>query len=209
MLNRYIYFLVIISGYMMVGCEYSKSDKENQSDTAINEEFIYMPPLRSYDNVGGDFSLMDYDGRTFHLKDHAGKIKLLFFGFTYCPDVCPTTLSRITQVYDRLNIDRDSLLTIFITLDPERDTKQLLKDYLAYFNVNSIGLIGNNQEIDKIANQYGMKYKKKKIDSSDKYTIDHLTNIYLIDSLGDVRYIFTYKDQPEKMAGIIKRLLHL
>ena len=155
----------------MIGCEYSKSGKEDQSDMVINEEFIYMPPLRTYDDIGGNFSLMGYDGRTFHLNDHAGKIKLLFFGFTYCPDVCPTTLSRITQVYDRLNIDKDSLLTIFITLDPERDTQQLLKDYLAYFNVNSIGLIGNDQEIDKVANQYGMKYKKKMIDSSDMYTI--------------------------------------
>jgi protein SCO1 len=158
-------------------------------------------------NPQRDFTLHDQDGKIFHLKDHRGQIILLFFGYTSCPDVCPTTLSKLARVYMLLGPLRQKILTLFVTIDPLRDTPQKLKEYLQYFNINGMGLTGTKQEIDSVVDSYKATYAKVETNSSALgYMFDHTDYLYLIDTQGKTSYLFHPEDRPEDMAQIIKGL---
>ena len=109
--------------------------------------------LRKYNsfNPSSDFVLKDQDGRDFHLKDHRGKTVILFFGYLSCPDICPTTLSKLARVYKLLGTDQEKVLTVFVTVDPERDSPSKLKEYLEYFSIKAVGLTGTKAEVDEVA----------------------------------------------------------
>jgi len=157
-------------------------------------------------NPQQDFTLHDQDGGIFHLKDHRGQIILLFFGYTSCPDVCPTTLSKLARVYTLLGASmRQKLLTIFITVDPKRDTAEKLKEYLQYFNINAMGLTGTKQEIDTVVDRYKATYEKVETSSSALgYMFDHTDYLYLIDTHGATVHLFHPDDKASDMVQIIK-----
>jgi protein SCO1/2 len=156
-------------------------------------------------NPQRDFTLHDQDGKTFHLKDHRGEMVLLFFGYTSCPDVCPTTLSKLARVYKLLGPIRQNVLTVFVTIDPARDTPLKLKEYLQYFNINALGLTGTKQEIDRVVDSYKATYEKVETNSSALgYMFDHTDYLYLIDRQGKTSYLFHPDDKALDMAKIIK-----
>jgi protein SCO1/2 len=164
------------------------------------------PSLQEYD-LGGDFSLIDHNGQRFNLSDHDGEIRLLFFGYTSCPDICPTTLSKLTRVYRQLEPEGDEVLTLFVSVDPTRDTPEKLAEYLGYFSLNAIGLTGHKDEIDRIIKQYGGDYFIEESDSAAGPLFAHTTYLYLIDRKGTVRFLFTHEDTPEWIAAGISQLL--
>jgi protein SCO1 len=176
----------------LAGCE--KQESSPSLSTALNSQ--------------RDFTLHDQDGKIFHLKDHRGQIVLLFFGYTSCPDVCPTTLSKLARVYMLLgNEMRPKVLTVFITIDPQRDTAAKLKEYLQYFNINAMGLTGTKQEIDTVVDLYKATYEKVETNSSALgYMFDHTDYLYLIDTKGATSHLFHPEDKAEDMANIIKGL---
>jgi protein SCO1/2 len=133
--------------------------------------------------IGGPFSLTDQDGRPFSDGDLKGKSFLVFFGFTHCPDVCPTTLFEISEVLRNLGPQADRTAALFISVDPERDTPAAMKDYLANFDPHIRGLTGDSAALDAVAKAYRAYYKKVPLEGGD-YTMDHTAIVYLMDKEG-------------------------
>ena len=155
-----------------------------------------------------NFSLTDQDGRPFHLAQLRGKIVLLFFGYTSCPDACPTTLAKLSRVYKLLSDDKEKVVILFVSVDPQRDTPSVLKNYLAYFHLNSIGLTGTKGQIDEVVNQYGAKYEIEQSDSAAGYHINHSTDLYLLDQKGELAGRFNYSDGQQIIVDGVRRLIH-
>ncbi|MGH9821808.1 MAG: SCO family protein [Blastocatellia bacterium] len=157
--------------------------------------------------AGRDFTLTDHNGQPFRLSDHRGKVILVFFGYTSCTEACPVILGRINSVFKELGPDRDKALAVFISVDPKRDTTQVLRDYVRYFSANTVALTGKKEEIDAVVKLYGAKYEIEKSDSALGYHVNHTTDIYLIDQHGTLRSSFKYTDRASVMAAGVRRLL--
>jgi protein SCO1/2 len=154
-----------------------------------------------------DFTLKDQDGNDFHLKDHRGRLILLFFGYISCPDICPVTLSKLSKAFHLLGNKADNVLTVFISVDPERDTREKLKEYLKYFKLNMVGLTGTKSEIDQVINAYKGYYAKVETNSAAGYLIDHSDLVYLIDKQGRVVDLIHFDDESARVAQMIKENL--
>jgi protein SCO1 len=156
---------------------------------------------------GANFTLTDQDGQPFQLSDLRGRVVLLFFGYTSCPDACPTTLSKLSKVYKLLGSNRERVVTLFVSVDPGRDTPRVLKDYLKYFRVNTVGLTGTKEELDRVVNQYGARYEIEKSDSAAGYHVNHSTDLYLMDQKGELRQRFKYEGGTKEIADAVRRLI--
>ncbi len=156
--------------------------------------------------IGGPFRLTDQNGRTLTEQDLTGRPFLVFFGFTHCPDVCPTTLSDVSEIMVKLGPDADRVGALFITVDPERDTPDKLKDYLANFDPHLKGLTGDPAAIAAVAKSYRVYMKKVPLDSGD-YTMDHTALVYLMDKQGRFVAPFNLKRRPEDAAADLRRYL--
>ena len=139
--------------------------------------------------IGGPFSLIDQDGRTVTDKDLRGRPFLVFFGFTHCPDVCPTALFEISEVLGKLGPDAQRVSALFVTIDPERDTPTQMKDYLSSFDPRLVGLTGDAAAIAAVAKEYRVYVKKVPLDHGD-YTMDHTALVYLMDK--DGRFVMPF-----------------
>lgn len=158
------------------------------------------------DTIGGDFTLTDHNGESFQLEQLRGRVVLMFFGYTYCPDICPTELANLSAVLNALQDAENRVQGVFVTVDPERDTPQLLKSYVGYFNRHLIGLTGSPDQIDSVARQYRVKYKKNP-HPGGAYSMDHSANLYLIDSRGKLAAVVPYGLPPEHVLGVVRQLL--
>ena len=163
--------------------------------------------LQEFEGIGGDFTLVDPSGQPYSLSSHGGEVRLLFFGFTNCPDVCPITLTKLQQVHRLLGDRGKKIRILFVSVDPERDTPERLAAYLANLRIPVTGLTGTVEEVARVAAQYGAFFEKVALDSAAVYTVDHSTRTYLIDGEGRVRYIFRYEDNPERIAHLVRKLL--
>jgi cytochrome oxidase Cu insertion factor (SCO1/SenC/PrrC family) len=155
--------------------------------------------------VGGPFELTDQTGHVRTERDFRGKLMLVYFGFTYCPDICPTDLQAIGQTLDKLGSDAGSVQPLFITVDPERDTAQHLATYVPLFHPRLIGLTGNAEAIRKAADEYKVYYAKIPLgkEASD-YTVDHTAFIYLMDRDGNYLGFFPPGTSADRMVEIIR-----
>ncbi|MFZ3034546.1 MAG: SCO family protein [Parvibaculum sp.] len=159
-------------------------------------------------SIGGPFTMTDQTGRRVTDKDFAGKYMLIYFGFTFCPDVCPTELQVMSGALDELGANAARVQPIFVTVDPERDTPEVLARYVKQFNPRLIGLTGSAQDIAAIAKEYRVYYEKVKDDSSsDDYSMDHSSIIYLMGPDGGFLSFFPPGTSPEKMAEKIKTFI--
>ena len=156
--------------------------------------------------VGGPFQLEDQNGKPVSDRDMQGHPFLVFFGFTHCPDICPTTLFEISQVLKDLGKDADRAGALFITVDPERDTPAALKDYLSNFDPHLRGLTGNRAAIDATIKAYRVYAKKIPLENGD-YTMDHTAVVYLMDKGGRFVAPFNLKQTPEAAAEQLRRYL--
>jgi protein SCO1/2 len=154
--------------------------------------------------IGGPFRLTDQEGRTVTEQDLKGHASLVFFGFTHCPDVCPTTLFDISEVMRALGPDADR--PVFVTVDPERDTQPVLKDYLSSFDPHLTGLTGDPAAIATVAKEYRVYYKKVPLDDGS-YTMDHTAIVYLMDKSGQFVSPFSLKRTPEAAAADLRAYL--
>lgn len=157
---------------------------------------------------GGDFALTDHDGKPFQLTSQRGKVVLIFFGYTFCPDACPTTLSKLSSVSRRLGNDASKVKVLYISVDPERDTPDVLKADLANFRIDSIGLTGTKAEIDTVVQQYGAAYEIVPTpDSAAKYSVSHTTTLYALDPQGRLRTKFRYEATVDEIVDGIHAIL--
>ena len=193
---------VLTCGIALLSCASDSSD-----EAAVRVELPRdVPPLKDYGGIGGAFELQNQRGEVFRLEQLEGRPAMLFFGYTYCPDICPVTLSKMAAVYRLLDLEPTDLQTIFITVDPERDTQEKLAEYLAYFQIGALGLTSTPDKIDAVVRQYGGYYTLNKQGESANYLADHSTYTYLIDQQGQVRFLFRPGDSPEYMAAVSRQL---
>lgn len=156
---------------------------------------------------GGDFTL-DAASGPFDLKAQRGKVVLIYFGYTFCPDICPTNLMLMAQAFNAL--DKDELARVqgvFISVDPERDTLDRLAAYTKYFHPSIIGVTGKPEHIAQIAKQYGAVYRKVEDESQGGYLIDHSANTYVIAPDGSLNTILPHATPPEEILKVIRNLL--
>lgn len=154
-------------------------------------------------SVGGPFSLVDQDGRTVTEADLKGKPTVIFFGFTRCPDICPTALYEITQAFEALGPDADRAQALFVTVDPERDTPEALKAYLGAFSPRIRGLTGSLEAVQAMTKEY-KAYAKKAPTKDGGYTMDHTTVVYLMDKDGLFVAPLNVKREPQQVAAEIR-----
>jgi protein SCO1 len=155
--------------------------------------------------VGGPFTLVDGDGRTVTDRDYRGKWLVVYFGFTFCPDACPTALSKIAESLDALGPDAARVQPLFITIDPERDTPPVMKQYVAAFDSRIVGLTGTPQQIAAVAKAYRAYYQR--VGDGPNYTMDHSTGIYLVDPAGRFNSLLPHDSSGQEMAKRLKELL--
>lgn len=156
-------------------------------------------------SIGGPFTLTDQDGRTVSDRDFAGKLMLVYFGFTNCPDICPTGLQTIAIAMDGLAGDAARVQPILISVDPERDTPAVLKEYVQAFHERLIGLTGTPEQIAKVAREYRVYYQKVPLkESSLGYSVDHSGFIYLMDGQGRYLTHFRHDVAPDEMVKRIR-----
>lgn len=167
--------------------------------------------FRSTDITGVDWgkslALTDHNGEPRQLTDFKGKAILLFFGYTQCPDVCPTTLLAMREALNRLGEDAKRVQVLFVTLDPTRDTAQLLSEYVTAFDPGFIGLHGDEATIAAAAKEFKVFYAKQAGSTPDSYTVDHSTGSFVFDPQGRLRLLVRHGENPDSVASDLKLLL--
>jgi protein SCO1/2 len=167
---------------------------------------LSAPVAQQIAAIGGPFKLVDQNGQIVTDEDLKGRPFLVFFGFTHCPDVCPTTLFEVSEILRALGPDADRTRALFITVDPERDTPAVMKDYLSSFDPHLSGLTGNAAEIAAVAKAYRVYFKKVPLEQGG-YTMDHTAIVYLMDK--DARFVspFNLKRPTDAAVGDLRRYL--
>src|SRR3569623_1836416 len=169
------------------------------------------PQFNAIDLTGADyakdFHLPDTDGRMRSLADFKGKVVAVFFGYTQCPDVCPTTMAELADAKKQLGPDGDKLQVVFITVDPERDTPKTLKAYMANFDPTFIGLVPTPDQLAQVAKDFKVYYKKAEGPTPTSYTMDHSAATYIYDPEGHLRLYTRYGQGPQLLVSDITKLL--
>lgn len=177
--------------------------------TACKDE--KKPQFQGVDVTGAEYAkdipLTDVNGQKRSLKDFSGKVVAVFFGYTQCPDVCPTTLQELQEVKQALGADGDKLQAVFVSLDPERDTPEVLKAYLGNFDASFVGLHGTPDEIAAVAKDFKIYFKKVPGKAEGTYTLDHSAGTYLYDPQGRLRIYERYGVGPQVLTQDVKALL--
>ena len=195
-LGAYVLFLVA----SLLGCS-SAGAAEQPSAAQMMDDLMY-----GRGSVGGPFTLIDPTGKQRSDTEFRGKLMIVYFGYTYCPDVCPADLMAITQALDALGPAADGIQPIFITIDPERDAKGLA-DYVASFHRSLVGLTGTLDEIRKVANSYKTFYAKVPGEGGGDYSIDHTGVIYLMGRNGEYLGFMPPQTDPGKLTEVLRKYL--
>lgn len=168
------------------------------------------PVFKLTDVTGASFGktleLTDHNGQRRTLTDFKGKVVTLFFGFTHCPDVCPTTMVEMANVMKELGPDAARVQVLFVTVDPERDTAEVLKRYVPAFHPSFLGLSGNAEETAKVAKEFKIHFQKQKL-ASGGYTVDHSAGTYILDAEGRLRLFAQYGTGAPALLHDIRQLL--
>ncbi len=191
-MRRFLLFLLVVG---LAAC--------GKSETASEPKFL----ATDITGVpwGRDFKLTDHNGNTHTLADFRGKVVALFFGYTHCPDVCPTTLAGLSQTMRLLGTDAQKIQVLFVTIDPERDTQDLLAKFVPAFDPSFIGLYGDAKATKEAADNFRADYRKHPGKSG--YTMDHSTFMYVIDAQGKLRLLAGDREPADMLAQDIRLLL--
>jgi protein SCO1/2 len=169
------------------------------------------PQFKSIDLTGADyakdFALADQNGKLRTIKDFAGKVVIVFFGFTQCPDVCPTSMAELAQIKKAMGTDGDKLQVVFITVDPERDTPELLKAYMGNFDPTFIALRPTMDQLPQVAKDFKIYYKKVEGTTPGSYSMDHSAGSYVYDPKGNIRLYSRYGNDSQGLTSDFRLLL--
>lgn len=191
-LSRWL-LLIALSIVTLVGCGPQRPEFKGTDITGVD--------------WGRDFRLNDHTGKVRTLADFRGKVVVVFFGYTHCPDVCPTTLAEMAGVMKGLGKEADRVQVLFITLDPARDTPELLAQYVPSFHPSFLGLSGDEATTRKTAQDFKVFYQKQETGSAVGYTLDHAANSFVFDPAGRLRLLFGFASGAENISHDIKELL--
>ncbi len=154
-----------------------------------------------------NFELTDHNGQVRRIQDFAGKVVVMFFGYTQCPDVCPTTMTELAEVKKALGKDGDRLQALFVTVDPQRDTPEVLKGYMANFDPSFLALTTTPEKLVELAKEYKIYFKKVDGKTPSSYTMDHSAGSYVYDTKGQLRLFTRYGSGPKALTDDIRILL--
>lgn len=189
-------FLGLVLSMLVAGCGPSAPSKAVFQGTDITGV-----------DWGNDFNLVDHTGQRRSLVDFHGKAVALFFGYTHCPDVCPTTLGEMAQTLKQLGKNADKVQVLFVTLDPARDTPDVLAQYVPSFNPTFLGLTGTEAEVAIVAKSFKVFYQKQESGSKMGYTLDHSANTFVFDPQGRLRLMYSFGRGVAPMVQDINQLL--
>ena len=188
-------FLIGLVSVLLLACS-QEALKFNNVDITGSKSF------------GKDFSLIDHHGKQRQLADFKGKLVVMFFGYTQCPDVCPTTMNEMQGVMELMGKDADRVQVIFVTVDPERDTLDLLAQYVPAFDKKFLGMRPDSVEsLQKVTKDFKVFYSKVPGKSAGSYTIDHTAGSYVFDTNGQLRLFLRHQQGPQLIAEDLKQLL--
>jgi cytochrome oxidase Cu insertion factor (SCO1/SenC/PrrC family) len=186
----------------MFGCGLALAAEQEQPSAAqMMDDLMY-----GHGPIGGPFTLTDQNGKPRRDIDFRGKLMIVYFGYTFCPDVCPADLMSITQALEALGPTAESVQPVFITIDPERDAK-VLAEYLAAFHPSFVGLTGSPEQIRKVANSYKVFYVKMPGERSGEYSIDHTGAIYLMGRGGEYLGFMPPQTSPDRLTEVLRKNL--
>lgn len=195
MTRYFTYFLTAIVAVLLSAC--SPSTEE--------------PSLFGTDITGADFAtdfkLTDHHGETRQLSDYQGKVVALFFGFTHCPDICPTTMADLAAAMKLMGKNSNHVQVLFVTVDPERDTQAVLSEFVPSFDSRFVGLTGTTEEIERTAKTFKIFYAKQQEPGQSGYSFDHSAGVYVYDKKGKIRIYLKYGQKPQEIAHDLSRLL--
>lgn len=195
-MRKFLCFLAAVSfSAMLVACK-----------PADNAASTFGTDITGAD-FASDFNLTDHTGEPKRLEDFQGKVVALFFGFTHCPDVCPTTMADLAAAMRLMGPAGDQVQVLFVTVDPERDTPDVLAKFVPHFDARFIGLTGSPEQIDATAKVFKIFYAKQETPGQSGYTLDHSAGIYVYDKTGKIRLYLKYGQKPAEIAHDLSRLL--
>jgi protein SCO1/2 len=190
MISRYLLSLFLAA--LLCGCERGPSFRSTDITGA---------------DFGKDFQLVDHSGQPRSLSDFRGKVVVVFFGFTHCPDVCPTTLAELARALGKLGADGDRVQVLMVTVDPERDTPEVLRQYVTALDPRFLGLTGDADAIARTAREFKVFYQKSPGATPDAYSVDHSSGSYVFDPQGRLRLLVSYGQGADVFAHDIAQLL--
>ena len=178
-----------------------------RDDDAVNPDSAVRPQLERYE-IGGEFELTNQRGERMRLSDFAGRALVMFFGYTFCPDVCPATLARVREVKAALPPEDAARFTgVLVSVDPARDSPQRLGQYVEFFDPAFVALTGSEDELEDVARRYGARFMIPEGQPEDSYLVNHSSIAYLIDPAGHVRALY-YGDEPiDAIAANVRQVL--
>jgi len=188
---------MIIFGLVISFKAYGISGESGKGDSRV----------RIYENQGGDFSLIGPDRKKVSSVDFRGKVLLIYFGYTYCPDVCPMTMTHLKKGMLDLDTMSKEVQVFFISIDPERDPPEKLKDYVPYFHPTFIGLTGSVKDVTLVAKQFGTHFFKQKVESEEGYFMAHMEGVFLVDQKGRYRGRYKTNKDMKKLISDIQWLI--
>jgi protein SCO1/2 len=194
-MNRTRRLLLAASAIVLAGCERAAPPHKFNAVDLTGAEYARQ------------FDLPDFDGKRRTLADFKGKVTAVFFGYTQCPDACPTTMAALAGVAKSLGADAGKLQVVFITIDPARDTAALLKNYVTNFNPAFLALHGDEAQTRAVAKEFKVFYEKVPGKTADSYTMDHTAGTYVFDTQGRVRLFARQNMDPEQLAADVKALI--
>jgi protein SCO1/2 len=191
---------LLVLAVLLAGCDKLTNKLTNKPVTFDNTDVTGI-------DYGKDFALTDHNGKPRTLADFRGKVVVLFFGYTQCPDVCPTTMAELSNVMQQLGPQARQVQVLFVTLDPERDTQALLAQYVPAFNPDFLGLYGDAAATAKVAKEFKVFYSKVPGATPGSYTIDHMAGSYVFDREGKLRLFVRNGQNPAALVHDIRLLL--
>ncbi|MGQ0527870.1 MAG: SCO family protein [Alphaproteobacteria bacterium] len=195
--------LILSTFALLVGAGIGYVQVHSQTATVIQKEPQAGTSVAGV-QVGGPFTLIDQDGKTVTEKSYPGQYKLVFFGFTYCPFICPTELGRMAKVMDMLGADADKIQPVFISTDPGRDTPPVMKEYVTKFHPKLVGLTGTPTQIEAAKQNYRVFAKKVEGAAEGDYSLDHSTFTYLMGLSGEFLSVYRSEDTADYIAQDIR-----
>lgn len=185
----------VIAAFILAGCQPAPQPPSFQATDITGATFAR------------DFRLTDHNGQVRTLADFKGKVVAVFFGYVHCPDVCPTTLSDFAAALQQLGPLAERVQVIFVTVDPQRDTPELLKQFVPAFNPGFLGMVADEETLRQLAKEYKVVYQKNSVKGADDYLIDHSAGTYVYDPQGNLRLLMPYGSSADAIAQDLKTLL--
>ncbi|MGB3716877.1 MAG: SCO family protein [Candidatus Promineifilaceae bacterium] len=202
------FFPVLILGGFLIGLALGWLAIQLSSDSGFFDGEEYYGNVIEYPDLAAEFTLTSHTGEPVSLSDFDEKVVLLYFGYTYCPDVCPASMAQLAKATNELTAEeKEQVQVAMITVDPHRDSKEIMADYMGHFDPTFLGLTGTEGEIATVADAYGVYYEKQAGSPEIDYLVNHTASVFVIDKDGYLRMLYPFSTPGENIASDLRQLV--